>query len=64
MEFFFNCTYSILTIKTQSNIRVTVHTRGTNEEHGDEDILKIAVFKCRQGRAGQGKADTDRNTGE
>ncbi len=38
-----------------------VHTRGTNEEHWDEDILKISVFNVdKSGRAGQGKADTDR----
>ncbi len=48
---------------------VTVHTRGRNEEHGDEDKLKITVFnvskqgKARQGKARQGKADTDRTSG-
>ncbi len=44
---------------------VTVHTRGRIEEHGDEDITQMTVFNdSKQGRARQGKADTDRNTGE
>ncbi len=35
---------------------VTVHTAGKNEEHADEDKLKLTVFntdKARQGKAGQ-----------
>ncbi len=38
-----------------------------NEEHGDEDKFKITVFNVnKQDTAGkaQGKADTNRNTGE
>ncbi len=42
---------------------VTVHTAGRNEEHADEDKLKLTVFnmdQARQDKAGQ----THRNTGE
>ncbi len=42
---------------------VTMYTRGRNEENGD--ITQMTVFKdSKQGRARQGKADADRNTGE
>ncbi len=37
-------------------LSVTVHTAGRNEEHEDEDKLKITVFNI--DTAGQDKADT------
>ncbi len=40
-----------------------MHRAGRNEEHEDEDKLKITVFNIKQGRERQGKADTHRNTG-
>ncbi len=45
---------------------VTVHTAGRNEEHADEDKLKLTVFnmdKARQGKARQGRADTQEHRG-
>ncbi len=50
------------------SVIVTVHTVGRNEEHADEDKLKLTVFntgkagqgKAGQGRAGQGKAGQGR----
>ncbi len=39
----------------QSRMAVTVHTAGRNEEHADEDKLKITVFnKSKQGKTRQG----------
>ncbi len=44
---------------------VMVHTRGRIEEHTDEDVTQINIFNdSKQGRARQGKVDTDRNTEE
>ncbi len=40
-------------------------TQGRIEEHADEDVTQITVFNIyKQGRAGQYKVDTNRNTGE
>ncbi len=40
------------------------HTPGRNEEHGDEDKLKLTVFNLdRQGKARRGKARQGKDTG-
>ncbi len=38
-----------------------VHTAGRNEEHADEDKLKLTVFN--EGKARQGRADTQEHRG-
>ncbi len=47
---------------------VMVHTQGRNEEHrrgcNSNKQSLMTSNKAGQGRAGQGKTDTDRNTGE